>query len=198
MKSREFTESVIGDQVNLVIQDDVIAKGSLGGFRGGTAANLRKALFAQHLGLDREKLDEGFDNLKKDLGAGRCIIWKKAEWMTVFVQASYKESRGGWCRALPFFCSLRGRLGGWITTFGAPKHGNLRGFVWSSLAHHAQFQFGFTSCDQGAAFRQNSNLAAAGRVQTTGTECRLYQNSFRRLCATWPKLPQIFCTSGHK
>lgn len=56
-------------EVNLVIQDDVpgsTAASSFGGFRGGTAANLRKALFVQHLGLDKEKLDEGFDNLKKD------------------------------------------------------------------------------------------------------------------------------------
>ena len=55
--------------MNLVIQDDVLgstAASSFGGFRGGTAANLRKALFVQHLGLEKEKLDEGFDNLKKD------------------------------------------------------------------------------------------------------------------------------------
>eukprot|EP00435_Cladocopium_sp_Y103_P071019 s99_g36.t1 len=62
-------------EVNLVIQDDVLgstAASSFGGFRGGTAANLRKALFVQHLGLEKEKLDEGFDNLKKD--------WERLEW----------------------------------------------------------------------------------------------------------------------
>lgn len=55
-------------EVNVVIQDDMgtARTSSAGGFRGGTAANLRKALFAQHLGLDREQFDLKFDNLKKD------------------------------------------------------------------------------------------------------------------------------------
>eukprot|EP00438_Fugacium_kawagutii_P001323 Skav226307 [mRNA] locus=scaffold3301:504667:510139:+ [translate_table: standard] len=59
---------IVDDEVNVVIQDDMgtARASSAGGFRGGTAANLRKALFAQHLGLDREQFDQKFDNLKKD------------------------------------------------------------------------------------------------------------------------------------
>ncbi|CAK9062169.1 unnamed protein product [Durusdinium trenchii] len=44
-------------EVNVVIQDEGLA--SLGpAFRGGCPANLRKALFAQHLGLNQEKLED--------------------------------------------------------------------------------------------------------------------------------------------
>ena len=79
-------------QVNLVIQDDVLgstAASSFGGFRGGTAANLRKALFVQHLGLEKETLDEGFDNLKKDWDE---IWWKSefAKWMLPWPSGSAK------------------------------------------------------------------------------------------------------------
>jgi len=57
-------------EVNLVIQDDMGSTASaglgLGSFRGGTAANLRKALWAQHLGYKKEKFEDVFDNLRKD------------------------------------------------------------------------------------------------------------------------------------
>ena len=63
-------------QVNLVIQDDMGSTASaglgLGSFRGGTAANLRKALFAQHLGLKKEKFEDVFDNLRKDRESKSC------------------------------------------------------------------------------------------------------------------------------
>jgi len=44
-------------EVNVVIQDTAAAYRGPGGLRGGPAANLRKALFAQHMGLTREQLE---------------------------------------------------------------------------------------------------------------------------------------------
>ncbi|CAJ1392789.1 unnamed protein product [Effrenium voratum] len=51
-------------EVNIVIQDEGLARA--GGLRGGAAANLRKALFVQHLGLSRQKLEEVYDNLRNE------------------------------------------------------------------------------------------------------------------------------------
>ncbi|CAE7785854.1 PLD2, partial [Symbiodinium pilosum] len=44
-------------EVNVVIEDTGGSFKGPGGLRGGAAANLRKALFAQHLGLAREHLE---------------------------------------------------------------------------------------------------------------------------------------------